>query len=298
MTQQPEKPVVPTASVQPDEEVSNFDKSDPRSLFNLLPRFLQDRLEQIPAEFFEFTEDQIRQQLFGNEAPDQTTNRLRVAFWEEYDRVQRYKENILKFQRICEGVCTPAYFMKKVVPDDKKLVWLLHQPSDYNITLHEIHELGLRQLRNVLCLPILDERGRPNTRLIEVQNKIFQHIDMRLKGGIVQRTDQRNLNINGQLTPEQTAAAAASIPPPKEDSMAEIELRLAALKQRSTLLEAPSVIQAVLEPASPTPERILSQAESLPIPDAELVPEAADAKIEEASDLDVLGAGGSSADAG
>lgn len=271
MTQQPEKPpvIVDKVDIKREQLVSNFDKEDPRSFFNLLPTYLQGRYEEIPPELFELSEEEIRKQLFGNEQPDETTAKLRIGLWDEYDRVQRYKEPKISMERVCNGVCTHAYFIRKVVPNDARLVWMLHQTSDYNLSLAELHQISLRQMRSIMVLPITDPSGKPNTRLIEIQNKIFQHLDMRFKGAIIQRIDQRNINLTGQLTEEQTKAA---IPPPREETMEDINRRLEAARQKSELLMAPSLVHADLAPISPQPERILNQSESLPIP-AEIVHE-------------------------
>jgi hypothetical protein len=264
-----------TTDVAPAADASPFDKSNPRALFNLLPKYIQDRMEEIPEVFFESTEEEIRQQLFGGNSPDQTLNRLRVSFWEEYDRVQRYKEPKLDIAKVVEGVCLPRYFMTKILPIDAKLVWLLHAPTDYQINLREMHELSLRQMRNVMALPIVDPAtGKINTKLIEVQNKIFTHVDMRIKGAIIQRIDQRNLNVNLEGEAAEAKAKEIAEGPKRQESMAEIDARLSNVRQRIELLSAPSLISADLSPAAVEPERILNQSESVPIAlEAELVDE-------------------------
>lgn len=67
----------------------------------------------------------------------------------------------------------------------------------------------------------------------------MQHIDTRLKGAVIQRIEQKNLNVNVE------AGGSAGIPE-KPLTMDDIDARLARLRRESKSLEAPGSVQVDL----------------------------------------------------
>lgn len=213
-------------------QMAEFDQTDPRSIFNLLPQFLQQAASQVADDIWELSEDELSKQLeVSGEVPTEYY-RLRIAFWDEYDRVQRMLESKLDVSRVTWGVCSVVTLMKWSRSNHLLLAWLLRPPPAYTLLLKEIHSLSLKNQLEVMKMPLTNERGNPNVKLIEAQLKIFQHMDIRLKGGFIQRIEQKNLNVNvdGESLPTGNN---------KSLSLQEMEVEIKKLREQSKLLEIP-----------------------------------------------------------
>jgi len=86
-----------------------------------------------------------------------------------------------------------------------------------------------------LKLPILynAKTGLPDAQLLTVKQKIYEYVDQRMHGSIIQRQqiDQRSLNVNVDATPEQVSATP--------ESMDELDKKIKALELE--LAQAPSL---------------------------------------------------------
>lgn len=228
--------VVPTPGGTPEVDVS-----DARSLINLLPQEIQDRALKLPIEFFELDPKELESVAF--KAVSKTLYRkLRIAFWEEYETTQRTKADKIDMDAAFRKSCSPGFFKSKVLANDARLAWLLTPPSEYEISLKEISSLGLERMKEALEIPI--DQDNPNTKLIEAQLKIFQHADMRIKGAIIQRVEQRslNMNLNANASPEIVNRAEKV----SKMSMEEIEAEISRFEGRSKAAEIPGTVHVDL----------------------------------------------------
>lgn len=232
---------------EPTLNEANYDLNNPRSMVSLLPKFLYDRVKLLPARFFVMTEEELAHECFGGE-PNEVSRRLRLAFWEEYDRCQRYQEKEIDIARVVTGICNMTYFKKRFIADWRLLCWILQPPPLYMTDLKDIHEMSLRRLLEVAKLPIeRDEKGKVDTKLIDLQQKIFAHVDMRIKGAIVQKIDQRNLSVNVDVDPDSPEGKKIlDASRPQHLSMSEVESKIKALESKSLELQAPMRIETDL----------------------------------------------------
>lgn len=213
---------------------------DPRQFVHLMPHAMRLCVDRLDAKYFELSEEELKLECFGEEEPTATAQRLRIAFWDEYDRVQRLNEPVIQMRNVVKGICQLPHFVNRFMANPNYLAWMLHAPSDYTNSLKEIHQLSIRVLRKIMLMNPEMPNGLPNVKLIEAQNKIFQHVDMRIKGAIIQRIDQRNLNVNVNTEADETNAKAANHA--ARLTMTEIDDKLALLQKRSQALAAPSAI--------------------------------------------------------
>lgn len=152
--------------------------------------------------------------------PTPTDNRLRLAFWMEYDRAQNGVQN-MRMNSVSSGVCTDNFFYQHYVTNVHKVAWLLCPPASYNIVMQEALTFGIEQLRDILELPI-EVGGKLNVPLVNLKLKIVAMMDLRLKGGIVQKN--LNLNVN---TGDEGVSAVATL-----NTMEAIQKRMRELEQR------------------------------------------------------------------
>jgi hypothetical protein len=131
-----------------------------------------------------------------------TDNRLRLKFWDEYERAHREDVGMTMYQ-VFGGICTAEFFYDSYGKRPEKIAWLLCPPTSYMVKMEEALAFGLEQLRDMLELPNTDSKGRLNLKLMELKAKIVEMVDRRVKGAVVQRVEQKNMNLHISTTESQ-----------------------------------------------------------------------------------------------
>lgn len=127
--------------------------------------------------------------------PSVTLMRIRMSFWSEYElAVSRGRR--MKLSQIIGGICTELFFKKKILDDNMKVAFMLTPPSDYVVQVKESLQAGMETLRQIVSAKIVDDDGYLIPRAAEIVLKTVALLDMRVKGAIVQRVDQRTINYN------------------------------------------------------------------------------------------------------
>jgi len=228
------------------EKLPDLELSNQQQFLNLLPAFLQEKIAQLPATLFDLSEEELSARLFGEEEPSEAHQLLRQAFWDEYDRCLRYKVPMMDVYRIIHGVCSLGYFTNRFLREPENLAWLIVAPTDYLKSMKELLLMGTAQFREILKMPNANPDGSPNTKLMDVKFKIIQHVDMRVKGAIIQRIDQRNINVNLDGDSPDGQKALADSRPVEELGMNEVDAKLKELEKKSLALSAPARIEVDL----------------------------------------------------
>lgn len=200
------------------------DTLNPRSVVSLtsdIPSF-QLALKKLLTEKPELL-DLDYQEISQKANPTFTLCRLRLSFWNEYENAIQNNRK-MHIAKVMAGVCTENVFRKKVLADHIKLAFLLSPPKDYVITIKESLDAGLDNLRAIVSAKVLNEDGTLDTKAADVVLKAIALLDMRVKGAVVQRIDQRslNVNVNRDVTPASD----------KPQSLEELERELERVKQK------------------------------------------------------------------
>ena len=179
----------------PDARVVSFkdvekDFKNPPILETLLPDEILNAVKGLPEEYRDLTEEQLEDKF---PRPDATLLQLRMMLWREYDRAMELRHK-MDFGRIHMGICTKATFLKFLVKV-KNLAWLVTPPKQYLIEVEEMGRAALRQMREIINLPI-NEDGVVNVKLGELKLKVMMALDMRLNGGYLHRSMQVTQNLN------------------------------------------------------------------------------------------------------
>lgn len=205
--------------------VDLWERSEPRAMINLVPPALQQAFMTAAmgaSDLFCGDERTLLKKLRESErTPTPTDNRLRLAFWMEYDRAQSLMKN-MRVDNIFAGICTRNYFYGNYLANPAKVAWLLMPPTSYVVKMEETLDFGLDQLRDILEIP----HGTSNVKLMELKAKIVAMVDLRVKGAVPLKIDQRNMNINVATTAEQVSKIAMG------GTMAELDVRLKELERR------------------------------------------------------------------
>lgn len=245
--------LIVTFQPQRENPTADFDTSNPKSIVNLVPQFIKQHLSSINFFDDEKTTEELLEEELGPDAENPKRiyfNRCHIQFWDEYDLACR-EDRTMSLDNVLYRLGNVTFFKTTIVERPKMLAALLKPPVQYELNLKELHALGLTAMRRALtCNPITN--GQPNVKLIEAQTKITQILDMRIKGAVVQRIEQKNLNVNVDAgrKPGQTAAAPRSIE--------EIENEILRLEAKSKELESPGFVTVnLMKDVSQPVERII-----------------------------------------
>lgn len=168
--------------------------------------------------------------LLNHTHPTVTLSRLRMSFWTEYDNAASSGRK-MKGSQVFGGIVTNANF-RVMIKDNNKVAYLLCPPTNYVVQMKEALNAGAELIRQMFTAKIIDDDGNLMPRAADVVLKAFALLDMRVKGAIVQKVDQRTLsyNVNRDVTPNQGLAM------PK--TLAELQAQLLLVQQQ---LESSSV---------------------------------------------------------
>jgi hypothetical protein len=197
----PRPPVTSTVRPKPP-EYAIWDQNNPHAVINLVPevvcRLFLEAKEKFP-KLFSMEEKELQKSLSNaNLAPSATERRLRAAFWLEYESAVT-NERKMNINAVYGAVCTYDIFVGMYTRAPSRVAWLLCPPTQYQTMVESLLYLGLDQLEKILELPIIDPedpKRKVNIKLGELQAKIVAMLDMRARGGITQRIEQKSLNIN------------------------------------------------------------------------------------------------------
>jgi ribosomal protein L28 len=213
-----------------------WNSSDPRSLINLVPNKFAEAFVlayQKSPDLFGLDQKTLQKRLKeGGKAPTPTDNRIRLAFWQEYDRAQSTGRR-MELTAVISGVCQPAYLYHEYFKRPEKIAWLTTPPASYEVIIKEALEYGLDQLRDILETPheIVDEdTGKQigiNLKLAELKTKIIFNLDMRQNGAFTQKIENKNFNLSASAKELKEIHQSAS--------MEDLQRQLEQLKKRDRL---------------------------------------------------------------
>lgn len=208
------------------------DRSDPRALVNLVPPKLAELIETLPKEYLDMNDRELTAH-FKKWKVDITPleNRLRIAFWNEYDNAQKNKKPMV-ISNVYGGVCSKSYFYDRILRDKHKFAWVLCPPARYTEALEELLHLGIEELRAIMDIPVFNRKTRKvDAKLASVKLEVLKMVDQRLKGSVVQRTQNLHAHISSKDAAAKTQEASESI----ED----LNKRIAELTHQASLLSSP-----------------------------------------------------------
>ncbi len=236
---EPETPYVPDP----------FNRFNDRAVINLVPVSVQNAfLEAFKSrpDFFGLDERTLWLKMKKEKClPTVTDNRIRVKFWHEYDCAQE-RGTGMNLNTALARICSSMYFYDRYLTRPEKVAWILTMPVAYENKMEEMLEFGLEQFREILALDHggTEENPRINLKLIEMKAKIIAMVDQRMKGGIVQRVEQKNMNLSIHTTDKGLAQKALG------GTMKEIEERIKLLERKDVSGEA-GIRQESSEPQGP-----------------------------------------------
>lgn len=181
-----------------------LDLSEPRSPINLSNATMQEKIKAAAAaepELFELDEANLYDALKKSKrTPTATDNRIRLAFWNEYNRCLASGRHEMDPFYIFSGICVRNYFYNQYLMQPHRVAWMMCMPVSYEVSAREALSYGMERMRQYLSIDptYVDAKGNVgvNTRLMELQAKIVTMLDNRIHGAATQRIEQKSLSIN------------------------------------------------------------------------------------------------------
>jgi hypothetical protein len=163
---------------------------NPRSLLNIAPKGVADLMSRLDRKWFEISERRLKEMV----PDDPTLNRLRIAFWKEYDAAQSQMRGMMwsNISRLMQArpVAFSMYFHKQEI-----LAYILCPPVSYDAFLEEALSHGMSRIREILDLPLRDEDGKVNAKVGELILKAAAFLDLRTHGGFLQKSQHVDVGI-------------------------------------------------------------------------------------------------------
>jgi hypothetical protein len=186
---------------------------------------IQDAMQKRPDLFVQDEKALYKNLKHQKRTPTAVDNRLRLAFWQEYQRATTQNEG-MKTQNLYMGVCSAEYYHTHYLNNPNKVAWLMCVPSSYEVAMKEALHFAIDQMRDILDLPLEDKKtGKINFSLAALKFRIAEKLHTIVKGSVV----QKNVNVNiGQdmATDRQIQEAIMS------NNMEEIQKRIKELDAR------------------------------------------------------------------
>jgi len=192
---------------------------------------MRPHFEAINPHYFEMSEEELIVEVFGNRHPSEICHKFRLSLWKDYNRVRNTPGLQMFSRNICSGVCTSHYFKKALALHPGKLAYIALEPKEHILDVQTILNTSTPEIMRIMQLPdqINQKTGMIDVSLLALKFKIFQHMEARAHGTIVQKfkheVDQKNLNLNADLTPN-------SVPDIHQfNSLEEIEAKIRELEK-------------------------------------------------------------------
>lgn len=226
---------------------SHFDLENPRHFINICPKKIREAAFSIPPEAFLWDERMIIRMAYEDNQVPEMDERLRLAFWAEYDRCFRLPQKMVQ-DNILRGICSRSFFESRYLAKWKIILLIITEPFEQKRSLNYAHHLSLSEMVKFIKLPIgIDVKtGLPDARMYAIKEKLFEYLNEKVNGSTIQKVDitQKSLNVNATITPDATR--------PLPQSPEEMEARIQELISQLSPAQAPTIIlptEAVIKEA-------------------------------------------------
>ena len=198
------------------------DRTNPRSVINLVANEVGKVIENLPEEMTGLDESELKKIIaVKKEKLLPTDHRLRVSFWKEYSRAQIEKDKIYSI-KVYSGICSREYWEKYILTNPSKVAWITCPPVNFTKALDECLLLGINELRAILEVPNLNRAGFIDPKILDAKLRALMFIDAKLHGSIVQKVETKNLNVNVET----------QVPEEKKMSVEELDAKIHELTKK------------------------------------------------------------------
>lgn len=166
-----------------------IDKSEERSLINLVSPKCAKAIEKLYNEFPEYLEDS-EDTLFVKLNPTEMCQILRLQFWEEYNRAQA-NECQMNMANIYKGHMTRETFNFYYLEKPKNLAWIICPMTSHLLSLKAALDRGKASVAKILTMNLFGPNGKIDPQAAKVFLQTYQMVENRVMGSAIQRIAQQ-----------------------------------------------------------------------------------------------------------
>jgi len=179
-----------------------YDTENPDSLINVIPTRVIEVLHRIRPKMprvLHCTEHELRDYI----KPDERDERIRLGFWDEYNHSTSAGKK-MSLSSFLHGIMSWETWVTVYEPSDKKMMWVFCPPVSYQVAMRNILHKGTERLMEIMSLPLRDDMGKVDSKVIVNILRAFQLVDVRVKGAVTQKLQiqQQSHNINQNINME------------------------------------------------------------------------------------------------
>lgn len=193
------------------------DKSNPVSLVSICPQVLAERIRAIPEDILEMPLKDLEKAICVTEDDEM----LRVCFAQEVERARRQGKPVIQ-ANIYEGVFTAKTF-SFYIANSFKLAYIIRPFPEYETSLENILLLGLQRMKNIMKQPLVDQEGKFDYRLAQIQISLFKDVSDRTRGASTQKVEMNSKSLSVSVTKDITHSSPIQIPDDLDRQLLELE---------------------------------------------------------------------------
>lgn len=177
-----------------------------RAFLSCLPQVMIEPTRTLPQAILDMDEIELRE--VGRCGI--TEYALRMAFWQEYERaLTEGGIGGMKLARMLHQLMDNRSF-KLVIKNPYRLAWILKPLRPYLKDMEFILQRGRERMWEVMNLPMVDAKGRPDAKIAAVIIAAQKQIEDRVHGSTIQRQQQVRVNLKSD-SPELASQAMKEI---------------------------------------------------------------------------------------
>lgn len=124
---------------------------------------------KIPTDFLELTVSQL-EKIFK---PTELERVIKNSFWDEYLRAKML-DSKMDLKRVYGPNCTYTHWYVNILGNPIKLLWILAPMNDLKPEILKLKHSILEGAREILDLPICDENGSFNYKVMDAKYNLFK----------------------------------------------------------------------------------------------------------------------------
>ena len=234
--------VAPSPHQKPDPSL--YDSGSHDSLMSVVGDAIRVAIEALDPRYFTMTESALRAEV----QPDAFLCRIRLAFWDEYNRAIDKRQK-MRIQILVKGVCSYDYFYKVILKEPRKLAWVVTPPLDHMYQQREILESLAHQVRQIARARVYVKDKETGKRKLDVRvaQLVLQAYDKmhdKVYGASVQRVAHAHAH---QVLPSAVSDAIPSLSGIDTASLEQLESIEAQMAKISSAVEETKPLGEVID---------------------------------------------------
>lgn len=169
------------------------EESGKRTQFEVLTEGLRRKAEQISPDIFQLGPADLEEKA----QPTVLMRRLKLRFWQEYQKVISNGNPSISPVTIYQDLCSKQYFYERIVGNENVFGWLLSPVTDYETKVEEALDFAIERIRaEILTAPLFDAKGKFDNYVAGTVLTAAKFLDARAKGSPLQRVQQQSLHVH------------------------------------------------------------------------------------------------------